>query len=140
MGPVQPITVTTTKGTVTINAPAADGTPQANGFIVTFDRPVDPATFTSDTVQVNYRDTTANNATGGPVPVTGVIPVPTPTDPNNPNNVYGYTEFVVTFAPSSAVGTYSYVVGPDIEDRIRGTTSVTTPVGSPVSTTRTPPS
>ena len=47
---------------------AADGTPEAEAFQVTFDRWVDPATFLPNDVQVLYRDTTAANLTGGFVP------------------------------------------------------------------------
>ena len=57
------------------NTTAADGTPIAKAFVITFDRPVDPLTFNTSAVQVFFRDTTATNATGGFVPVTGVTPL-----------------------------------------------------------------
>jgi subtilisin-like proprotein convertase family protein/sugar lactone lactonase YvrE len=118
------------------NTYAVDGTPQVNGFIVTFDRPVDVSTFTPSEVQVAYRDT-ATPAGIPPtlLPATSVIPLDGYTtrfgpalvgglDPNNkdPNgNLLPYlaTRFLVNFGPSAGVGTYSYSVGPDIADRIR---------------------
>src|SRR5207249_1772965 len=51
---------------------ASDGTPQVSAFDVTFDRPVDPATFTPGLVKVFFHDTTATNATGGLVPIISV--------------------------------------------------------------------
>lgn len=92
------------------NTRTADGTPIARSFIVTFDRPVDPSTFTPAQVQVSFRDTTTNGA-GTPVPVVAVIPL-TPSR-------FGATQFRVDFEPRGAVGTYSYSVGPNVRDRIR---------------------
>jgi subtilisin-like proprotein convertase family protein len=115
---------------------AADGTPQARAFTVTFDRPVDPSTFGVDDARVVFRDTTAANATGGPVPVTGVAPLDL--GPFGPAGARLATQFRVDFTPSGRVGTYSYVVGPDIRDGIRGlsfavinpqTTTFTAPAG-----------
>ena len=40
--------------------------PQANDLLVTFDRPINAATFTRRDVVVMYRDTTAGHLTGGP--------------------------------------------------------------------------
>ena len=115
----------------TVNPQAANApTPVAGAFLVTFDRPIDPASFAANDVQVFFRDTTPNNVSGGPVPVTGVVPVPTPTDPNNPNNIFGFTQFRVNFAPRTAVGTYSYTVGPNIQDRIRTSAIKVTPTGA----------
>jgi subtilisin-like proprotein convertase family protein len=116
----------------------ADGTPLAQAFQVTFDRPIDPNSFDNSDVTVMYRDTTAANVSGGPVPVISVQPV------NlgyfGPAQAQGATRFQVNFAPRSAVGTYSYTVGPNISDRIRGekvivntsnTTTTTTPAVPP---------
>jgi subtilisin-like proprotein convertase family protein len=121
MGAVQTITVNVpttfvASGSVTINAPAADGTPQASGFLVTFDRPIDPATFTASQVQVSFTGTTSP-VTPTSVPVTLVAPV------SSSASNGGYTQFVVTFQASQAVGAYSYVVGPAIADLVRTVTA-----------------
>ena len=89
-----------------------DGTPIASEFLVTFDRPIDPSTFTASDVVVMYRDTTAGDLTGGLVPVTSVVPLNL--------GPFGATEFQVNFAPRSGVGTYSLeVTSATISDRIR---------------------
>jgi subtilisin-like proprotein convertase family protein len=100
----------------------SDGTPIAQAFDVTFDRVVDPSTFTAQEVTVTYSDTTPGDVTGGPVPVLSVVPLDLGF--HGPARAYGATQFQVNFAPRSAVGTYSYTVGPDISDRIRGVKSV----------------
>ena len=130
MGAVKQQTITTVNGPVTINGPDANGAPTVSGFTVTFDRPVDPSTFTTSDISVFFRDTTQNNVSGAPVPVNTVAPIPTVNDPNNPNNVFGYTQFLVTFAARSAVGTYSYEVNPDIRDRIRTVSNGVTSQGN----------
>ncbi len=102
---------------------AADGTPIASSFIVTFDRPIDPSTFGTSDAQVFYHDTTQGNLTGGFVPVTSVVPLDT--------NQFGATTFQVNFAPRTGVGTYSLeITSADIRDRIRTTSIQTTAVGS----------
>ncbi len=129
VGPVNPLT-----GTVLNSTRTADGTPIAQEFTVTFDRPMDPSSFTQADVQVLFTDTTPGNVSGGSVPVLSVTPLPT-SNADNPNNRYGYTQFLVKFAPRSAIGTYSYAVGPNISDRIRGplrTVIQTTPSGNRV--------
>ena len=98
-----------------------DGTPIAQAFVLTFDRPVDPATFGTDDVRVFYRDTLAGNPSGGPVPVVAVTPLAAG------DAGFGPTQFRVDFAPRSAVGTYSYTVGPNIRDRIRSSTPTVDP-------------
>jgi subtilisin-like proprotein convertase family protein len=100
----------------------ADGTPIANAFLITFDRPVDKSTFNVNDVQVFFRDTTPGNVSGGPVPVTNVQAQNY--GPFGPAGAMGATTFLVNFAPRSAVGTYSYTVGPNISDRIRVVKSV----------------
>jgi subtilisin-like proprotein convertase family protein len=99
---------------------ATDGSPQADGFIVTFDRPIDPASFDASDVTVLFRDTQGNTH---PVTVTGVNPL---FDPNSAltlaqQRLIGPDQFFVSFQPQSQPGTYSYQVGPNIRDRIRGT-------------------
>jgi hypothetical protein len=108
------------------SGPAADGTPQARAFIVTFDRPIDPSTFRPEDVQVFFRDTTPGNTTGGPVPVVNVSPLDL--GDFGPAGAHGATRFRVDFAPRSGVGTYSYTVGPAIEDRIRSVGFGLTPI------------
>jgi subtilisin-like proprotein convertase family protein len=144
MGPVDTGTALTDDGRTFLynNTFAPDGTQQVNGFVVTFDRPVDPTTFGTGQVQVFYRDT--NTPAGNPptpVPVTEVIPLdgyttrygpaqvggidtksPTILDPNTgtPFDVpLLATQFLVTFQPRSGTGTYSYSVGPNVADRVR---------------------
>jgi subtilisin-like proprotein convertase family protein len=104
------------------NTTAADGTPIAKSFIVTFDRPVDPGTFGIGQAQVFFHDTVAGDAPV-PVTVTGVTPLNA--------NAFGATQFRVDFTPSSQVGTYSYAVGPNIQDRIRSVTTTANPAGPP---------
>ena len=117
----------------------ADGTPIAQSFIVTFDRPIgvvpDPAnpgrwvgeTFLPNDVQVFYRDTTPGNISGGPVPVIAVTPIDVGFF--GPAGAHGATRFRVDFAPRSSVGTYSYVVGSDIRDRVRVANQLISPSG-----------
>jgi len=105
MGPVGQPGDTLNSGT------AADGTPVAQRFRVTFDRPVDPSTFTGAAVRVFFHDTTPGNATGGPVAVDSSVLAVNP-------GPFGATVFEVSFAPSSRVGTYSYSIAPVIRDRL----------------------
>jgi subtilisin-like proprotein convertase family protein len=144
MGPVTTGTVLTDDGRTFLfnNTFAADGTQQVNGFVVTFDRPVDPTTFSTGQVQVFYRDTTTPAGTPPtPVPVTEVIPLDGYTTRYGPGQVGGIdvtdpqvldpntgapfdipllaTKFLVTFQPRSGTGTYSYAVGPNVADRVR---------------------
>src|SRR5262249_52865227 len=87
-------------------------TPLVSKFIVTFDRPIDPASFTPSAVTVVYRNPNTPGTTPGTlIPVTSVTVVPNTVVPN--------TQFLVSFAPQSGVGTYSYTVGPMIRDRVR---------------------
>jgi subtilisin-like proprotein convertase family protein len=108
MGPVQPVTI----NGQTFNASTmANGTPLLQGFAVQFDRPVDPGSFTASDVQVSYLSTVP-----GAVRVPVAIGTITPLDPTP----LGATAFFVNFAaPQTATGTYSYAVGPFINDRIR---------------------
>jgi hypothetical protein len=70
-----------------------------NHVRVTFSEPMDPSTFTLDKVA---------SFTGpqGPIPVTSVAVVP----------FTGNTQFDITFAPSTLLGSYTLVIGPDIRD------------------------
>lgn len=108
MGPVQALSI---DGQTFNASTAADGTPELQGFAVTFDRPVSPSSFTANEVHAYYLSA---------VPGAGEVPVAignvTPLD----QTALGATTFFVSFAtPQTAVGTYSYAVGPDVSDRIR---------------------
>ena len=113
-----------TRATRSTPTAATDGTPTAEAFQVTFDRPVDPATFLPNDVQVLFRDTTPNNLTGGFVPVTSVVPLNL--------GLYGATEFQVNFAPRNGVGTYSYSISPNVSDRIRRSRRRSSPLARPI--------
>jgi subtilisin-like proprotein convertase family protein len=106
------------------NTYASDGTRRLDGFVVRFDRPVDPLTFTPADVTVWFRDPT--NSAGQPgteLVVAEVAPLDGnvrwgPARAGGANNLA--TEFFIRLAtPQSAIGTYSYSVGPEIRDRIR---------------------
>ena len=112
---------------------AADGTPQVDGLVVTFDRPVDVATFTPADVTVTYRDAfTPGTSTGIPQNVLSVTPL---SDGTAGPGAAGTTKFLVRFGQRiadnspqgfhilgpSGVGTYSYTVGPAIRDLARST-------------------
>ncbi len=110
--PTGPRIISSTQGPVGLpgdslnNSRAADGGPEASAFIVTFDRFIDPSTFTPKNVTVTYRDTTTNDTNGGTVPVNSVVPLNL--------GPFGATEFQVTFTtPQSGVGTYSYSIVPN---------------------------
>ena len=110
----------TTVDGVTFNASTdPNGTPRVEGFVVTFDRPVDVRTFVPGDVTAFFRAPTFVPSTSSPYgePV-GVASV-TPLDPSGFGNLRA-TTFLVRFSGSSAqlsrVGTYSYAVGPDIRD------------------------
>ncbi len=129
MGPVASLTV---DGKTFNNTFSADHTQQVDGFTVTFDRPVNISSFTASKVKAIYRDT--------------VTPLTSPgttisLDPTNPiqslDSAFNGTEattFFVKFAtPQSAVGTYSYSVGPNITDKLWSPPqTILTPTGPPV--------
>ena len=107
----------------TVNtAQAGDGSALANAFQVTFDRPIDPASFTNSDVLVYYHDT-VNTDGFVPLLISSVTPIA--------GNAFGSTEFLVKFDPryqpnndptnlnGDFVGTYSYIIQPTISDRIR---------------------
>jgi DNA-binding beta-propeller fold protein YncE/subtilisin-like proprotein convertase family protein len=119
-GPVQAQTVVDTTGVSRTfnNLNQADGTPIANGFLVTFDRAVDPTSLGPQDITVNYRDV----STSGFQPGIGMIVGPVyPLLQGSTRQ--GPTEFLVYFsAPKSTLvgaGTYSYAVDPEVRDRIR---------------------
>ena len=99
---------------------AADGTPQASNFLVTFDRPIDPATFGAADVQLVYRNpagvTTDLTATAG---IT-VTPVPG-AGPNNPTAASASRRSTSASRPSPASAPTATRSGPTSSDRIRAT-------------------
>lgn len=107
---------------------APDGAPLARSILVTFDRPVDPGTFTAADIQFQARDVYGNLLPAGKQPVvTSIVPTS--------SNAYGTTQFRVNFQPldgsnDSIPGTISYVVGPNVSDRIRRVGSVLVPGSS----------
>ena len=104
-------------------AVAPDGTQGIDGFVVTFDRPVDVASFIASDVLVQYQD--PNTGTITPVLLDAVSPVNALDD----NTTFGpdgvgfgtlATTFYIKFAsPQFKVGTYSYAIGPTVQDDIR---------------------
>ena len=110
---------------------AVDGTPVPDGFLITFDRPIDPSSFTIADVDVYYRDeTTSGTAPGTSIPVTSVTPVHDDGQYGalSATNLafqkrWGASRFLVKFAVPAPdkmrTGTYSYVVGPNVTDRFR---------------------
>jgi subtilisin-like proprotein convertase family protein len=128
MGPIEPGSETLLAGStpVTFNARrAADGTPILDGLVIALDRPVDPSSFTPGDIQVFFRDTTAANGGGVVVPVVAVEPLVDADSPLSASRQaqVGASRYLVRVAPTSGVGTYSYAVGPQINDRIRSATS-----------------
>ena len=115
MGPVAQATVT--PATFTAGAGAAGAPNTLYYFVVTFDRPVDSRTFTQSDVKVQYRS--VNNAVtnlvagtdfGDPVPMDagGVV--------QSGVAVAARSYYVPFLRPQTALGTYSYSVGPNVLD------------------------
>ena len=92
---------------------AADGTTLANTIDVTFDRPIDPNSFTIGNVTVFYEDPQGDAQQS--LPIVSVTPVA--------STALGAYQFAIVFNPAgltSFAGTYSYVIRPTgISDRIR---------------------
>jgi hypothetical protein len=112
----------TDAGTVNDTFDPVDGRRQFSGFLVTFDRPVDPATFDPSDITIKYRTVTDDPAPTGGTNYTGgltIQPVDVVTDPLSGRNL-GSTQFLVELdTPQSGIGTYSYSIAPTILDRIR---------------------
>ncbi len=92
-GDMGPITTDTISGNAVYNNTfAPDGTRQLTGFVLTFDRPVDPGTFGPNLVNITYRDpTTPAGSPGTDISnqITGVTPLDisashAPNDPGTP--------------------------------------------------------
>ncbi|HXG10475.1 MAG TPA: Ig-like domain repeat protein [Gemmataceae bacterium] len=107
------------------NTFTSDGTRRFTGFVVQFDRPVDPATFTGDDITLQYRDTVTPTSSPANLTLSGAANFTiTPLDLSaswGPNPIAGMaSRFLVNLStPLSGVGTYSYAIGPAINDRIR---------------------
>jgi subtilisin-like proprotein convertase family protein len=98
------------------------GTRELDGFVVQFDRPVDPLTFTTAQVTIMYRSpTTPAGSAGTIIPASAVVPLDEGANfgPGLPTGNPLATTFLVQMAPQFLVGTYSYSVGPLVYDRIR---------------------
>src|SRR5262249_55886391 len=91
-----------TDGPVLPGGSLADGTPILNSCTVTFDRPVDPATFDGSDVTIVYRDVHTPGQNPG-IPITTGITV-------NPISADD-TVFQISFPNQSGVGPYSYTIG-----------------------------
>ena len=130
------------------NTFSATGIRQFDGFVITFDRFVDSSTIALTDIVLRYRSpTTPIGVPGEDIPITAITPLfderLAQEDPNFARHVMappavtplrrqqefcladpgfhcGAKKFLVTFAPQSRTGTYSYSVGPGIRDRIRG--------------------
>jgi hypothetical protein len=105
------VVATRTSGFLFNNTFNAQGVPNLDGFTVTFDRYVDPATFTPAVVQVKYRNTDPSGAYVD-VPVDDVMALDA--------GPFGAMNFFVHFQfAQNGTGTYSYVILPNVMDRIR---------------------
>ncbi len=119
------------------NLTSATGVQELNGFVVTFDRFVDPASFTTGDVEIYYRSpTTAGTSPGTLILATAITPLYDPdyADIDSRYNFatqqkFGAMRFLVSFAPQSGVGTYSYAVGPNINDRVQTALDLVIPAG-----------
>ena len=127
MGVATPLTipVTTPGGPTMINTrDPVTGIPQFDGFFVTFDRYVNPATFTASEIVISYlapgASSTVEYGTGpNMIPLTNLQIIPQ----DAPSSPVGVKSFLVTFSPLEGVGTYSYAIGPGVSDRIRTATA-----------------
>ena len=107
---------------------AADGTQQFSGFEVIFDRPVLIDTFTPNQVTLMYHDTVTPAADPGVLipntdyTITGVdagSAFGTLAADSIATDDLATTFLIKLITPLSAVGTYSYAIGPSITDGIR---------------------
>src|SRR5262249_38486349 len=104
----------------------SNGVQAFDGFIVTFDRPVDPNSFGIGDVVIQYRNVTTSGSAPPPrrAPAAGVVPRLAA------RWARGLPGFLALLPPQSATGTYSYQVGPGISDRIRSVTGAGTSLGN----------
>lgn len=128
------------------NTFSANGTRQLDGFVVQFDRPIDPTTFTTADIVVKYGNTQTqvSPSAGTLVAVGSINPLddvfgfgPRNVGANAATSPFGglASRFFVKFqTPQSGVGTYSWAIGSDISDRIRYQEQIVNPAG-PAQTT-----
>lgn len=134
MGPVTSNQVTdlATSTPISFNATTtADGTPVLDGFVVHFDRPIDPASFNTTAIAVFYRDVnTSGLVAGTPVAVNAVTPIFDNTSPLTlaQQQQFGASAFLIQIDPQSGVGTYSYQIASTVHDRIRQQISLASPL------------
>ncbi|MFO0959111.1 MAG: Ig-like domain-containing protein [Isosphaeraceae bacterium] len=96
----------------TLNPRLADGTPGVSALQVTFDRFIDPSTFTAADIQIQYKDLSGNTT----ILPANLIQSITPLN----SGTFGASRFQINLAaPQTGAGTYSYAIGPNISDRIR---------------------
>jgi subtilisin-like proprotein convertase family protein len=131
------------------NTFASDGTRQLDGFVVQFDRPVDISTFTANQVTVQYQD--PNTGAVSTIPLDLIQPI----EALDAGGEFGFgfgprgvgtdgtlaSEFKINFKNAqSRVGTYSYAIGPGIQDKIRTPVQDVTALAplSPFNSTDTP--
>ncbi len=118
---------------------ASDGTRLFSAFVVQFDRPVLPATFTGNDVTVEYRDTTTSASLPANLTVAGkanftITPLDASTTEWGPETLataMAETFLISLVTPLSGVGTYSYAIGnlttgPAITDGIKTVSRPTT--------------
>ena len=107
----------------TLNPPTAGGTPEFSTIQVTFDRAIDPSTFTNGAVTVSFQDTNANDPPVN-ISVSSVTPVLSSAVDNPSGTLIGYTVFNIHVPTQTKVGTYSYAIAPVIKDRVRTASNV----------------
>jgi subtilisin-like proprotein convertase family protein len=128
------------------NTVTTDGRDPFTGFVVEFDRVIQPSSFTIGEVKVVFHAPTDDPALPGtPVNVTNIIALDNITDPID-GSAYGSKRFLVRVDPQTAVGTYSYSIGANangdtsgIRDRIRSQGLTFLPSGTQLTRDDTPP-
>ena len=105
---------------LSFNPVLADGTRQLDGFRITFDRPIQAGSFTRNDITVMFRNpTTPSGQYGSAVPVGDPIPLGGEGVAVPDNQLTSF--FVPFLTPQTAVGTYSYAVGPNVRDWVQRT-------------------
>ena len=108
------------------NTVALDGTRQIDGFYVEFDRLVDVNSFTAADVEVQFRSPDTQRGNAATRVAVGAIEVLDATFPvtSGLGATASASRFFVRFATrQSAVGTYSWAIGPNVNDRVRSATT-----------------
>lgn len=106
------------------NVTGPDGRQAFDGFVIEFDRVIDPTTFTPADIRVIKRrpdDDPQAAPTGSQIiTVSTITPLDDYRDPMNDTTQYGSKRFLITVPTQTDVATYSYAIGSDIWDRVRG--------------------